>query len=393
MGQQHDTQDQAFRGEVRAFVRDNLTPEMVSAPSLTTVPLDLAQQRRWHKRLDGGGWAVPSWPVEHGGTGWGVRELRIFDEELTAANAPPLSPFVNMVGPVIYTFGTPEQKARHLPPLRSGAVYWCQGYSEPGAGSDLASLRTRAERQGDDYIVNGQKIWTSYAHEADWIFCLVRTSTAGKPQQGISFLLFDMKSPGIEVRPIISLDGLHHLNEVFFRDVRVPVANRIGEENKGWDYAKFLLLHERTTIANVPLIKRQLQQLRRLAASLPEDGKAALKARVADAEIKLLALEYTDIRSVERIERGQPMGAETSMLKVVSTELQQTIAELAVEALGHHAAPWQPEQLVPGTNLPPDGSRESAELLATHLFGRAASIFGGSNEIQRNVLAKAVLGL
>ena len=393
MRQDHEMQDAAFRDEVRAFLRENLTPGMVSAPSLAILPIDLVQQRKWHMLLHARGWAVPSWPVEHGGTGWGVRQLRTFHEELTAANAPPLNPFMNMVGPVIFTFGTAEQKAQHLPPLRSGEIYWCQGYSEPGSGSDLASLRTRAERQGGDYIVNGQKIWTSYAHEADWMFCLVRTSTAGKPQEGISFLLIDMKTPGIEVKPIISLDGLHHLNEVFFRDVRVPVANRIGEENKGWNYAKFLLLHERTSIANVPLIKRQLQQARRLTAGLPDDDAITLKARLADAEIKLIALDYTDLRSVERIERGDTIGPEASALKVLSTELQQTISELAVEALGYYSAPWQPECLLAGNNASPIGSQERVELAATYQFGRAASIYGGSNEIQRNVLAKAVLGL
>ncbi|WP_439816737.1 acyl-CoA dehydrogenase family protein [Zavarzinia sp. CC-PAN008] len=380
-----------FRQMVRDFIAAALTPDIRDAPALGGLMIDLSAQQRWHKALAARGWAVPSWPVEYGGTGWSDRELHAFHEEMGRARAPALSSFLNMVGPVIYTFGTPEQKAQHLPPLVAGETLWCQGYSEPGSGSDLASLKTRAERQGEHYVVNGQKIWTSYAHEANWMFCLVRTSTAGKPQTGISFLLIDMTTPGIEVRPIVSIDGLHHLNEVFFRDVKVPVANRIGEENRGWDYAKFLLLHERSTISNVPLTQAMLGRARRLAGQIGDGG--SLSRRLDEIEVRLLSFEVSDLRNLARLEAGEALGAETSLFKVINSEISQAIEEAAVEALGPHANILQVNLLTHPGNQAPLGPDGSVDVTPAFLFGRASSIYGGSNEIQRNVLSKAVLGL
>ncbi|MAN63303.1 MAG: pimeloyl-CoA dehydrogenase large subunit, partial [Parvibaculum sp.] len=255
-------EDDAFRAEVRSFLEDALPQDVKEAPSVG-VAIEKPLLKKWHKILADKGWAAPHWPVEHGGTGWTITQKHIWDEEVSRAGAPRLMAFgLSMVGPVIYAFGNEEQKAQHLPGILNGDVWWCQGYSEPGSGSDLSSLKTKAVRDGDDYIINGQKIWTSYAHEADWIFCLVRTDDSGKQQEGISFVLIDMKTPGVEVKPIVSIDGLHHLNEVFFTDVRVPVANRIGEEGKGWTYAKFLLVNERTGIAGVAQSKMAVDRLK-----------------------------------------------------------------------------------------------------------------------------------
>ncbi len=313
-----------------------------------------------------------------------------------------------MVGPVIYTFGTPEQKARHLPRILASEDWWCQGYSEPGAGSDLASLRTRAELRGEDYVVNGQKIWTTTAHLADWMFCLVRTRTEGKPQAGISFLLIDMRTPGITVEPIITMDGQHTLNQVFLEDVRVPRGNLVGRENEGWSIAKFLLGHERTGIAGVAASKRRLAHLKTIARAEGADGRPLLEdpgfsRRVASVEVRLRALEVTDLRNLASEGGGEaqggggaadryPPGLMPSLLKISGTEIQQEIAELLVEALGYYALPYAPVRIEGGSNRPPLGPDYGAGLVEEHLHGRAATIYGGTNEIQRNIMSRMILG-
>ena len=394
-----DKNDEAFRQDVRRFLKEKLPREIAEANSVG-VSIEKPLLKKWHRILFEQGWVAPGWPKEHGGTGWSITQRHIFDEEMAQADAPRLMPFgLGMVGPVIYSFGSAEQKARHLPGILSGDTWWCQGYSEPGSGSDLAALKTRAVRDGDEYVVNGQKIWTSYAHEADWIFCLVRTNEQGKPQEGISFLLIDMKTPGITVRPIVSIDELHHLNEVFFEDVRVPVSNRIGEENKGWTYAKFLLTHERTGIAGVPGSKKAVEQLQRIAsteragdgARLADDP--AFQSALAEIDIKLAGLEITNLRILADAAAGKAVGERSSILKVVGTEVQQALQTLAVEAIGYYTLPSQRERLEGRPNAARVGADYVETVFASYAFGRAATIYGGSNEIQRNVLAKAVLGL
>ena len=391
--------DAEFRDEVRAFLKSNLPREIAETNSVgVSVPKPMVKQ--WHKLLYEQGWVAPAWPKEYGGTDWTITQKHIFDEECANANAPRLMPFgLSMVGPVIYTYGTKEQKEQHLPGILSGETWWCQGYSEPGSGSDLASLKTKAVREGDDYVVNGQKIWTSYAHEADWIFCLVRTSDEGKPQEGISFLLIDMKTPGITVRPIVSIDELHHLNEVFFEDVRVPVANRIGEENKGWTYAKFLLTHERTGIAGVPGSKKAVEALHQIAsAERAGDGRKlssepGFQRELSEIEIKLSALEITNLRILADAAAGQAVGEKSSILKIIGTEIQQALQILAVEALGYYGFASHRDRLEGRSNEAIVGPGYGETVFASYGFGRASTIYGGSNEIQRNVLAKAVLGL
>jgi alkylation response protein AidB-like acyl-CoA dehydrogenase len=305
---------------------------------------------------------------------------------------------VSMVGPVIYTFGNQEQKDYYLPRILNSDDWWCQGYSEPGSGSDLASLQTKAVRDGDDYIVNGQKIWTSHAQYADMIFCLVRTDSSAKAQEGISFLLIDMKTPGITLKPIIGLDKEHTLNEVFFDDVRVPVKNRIGEENKGWTYAKFLLGNERTTIARVAQSKRKIARLRQIAKNervnggyLEEDRDFMRKLN--QIEIDLTALEYTELRMISMLESGKKLSAEPSLLKIKGTEIQQRLTDLLVESLGMYGAPYEAQRDYAGINEAPIGPDYATGPMAEHLYLKAASIYGGSNEIQRNIISKMVLGL
>ncbi|MDR3498265.1 MAG: acyl-CoA dehydrogenase family protein [Parvibaculum sp.] len=391
--------DAAFREEVRRFLKDKLPREIAEANSVG-VSVEKPLLKRWHRALYDQGWVAPGWPKEAGGTGWTVTQRHIFNEECAQANAPRLMPFgLGMVGPVIYTFGTPAQKAQHLPGILTGETWWCQGYSEPGAGSDLAALKTKAVKDGDHYVVNGQKIWTSYAHEADWIFCLVRTDDTGKTQEGISFLLIDMKTPGITVRPIVSIDELHHLNEVFFEDVRVPVANRIGEENKGWTYAKYLLTHERTGIAGVPESKKAVERLHRISeATRAGDGKRLadepdFQRKLAEIEVSLAGLDITNLRILADAAAGRAVGERSSILKVVGTEIQQALQLLAVEAIGYYTLPSQRERLEGRPNAVRVGPDHVNTIFAGYAFGRAATIYGGSNEIQRNVLAKAVLGL
>ncbi|MFZ5913734.1 MAG: acyl-CoA dehydrogenase family protein [Pseudomonadota bacterium] len=389
---------EAFRAEVREFIKQNLPEEIVDHGALG-FSASRDNSKRWQKILHAKGWVAPNWPKKYGGAEWNETQRFIFSQELARAGAPRLLPFgLQMVGPVIYTFGNEAQKQQHLPGILSGGTLWCQGYSEPGAGSDLANVRTAAVREGDDYIVNGQKIWTSYAHEADWIFCLVRTSATGKPQEGISFLLIDMKTPGIEVKPIISIDGLHHLNETFFTDVRVPAANRIGEEGKGWTYAKYLLQHERTAIAGVTGARLSLERLRETAAQEMADGGPMLQdadfaRKLSALEIKLTALEYSELRALAAEAAGSPMGAETSMLKITGTEVQQGLQELAMELAGYYAAPYLAQETAAAGSNQPGGMDWAAPVSSRYLFGRAATIYGGTNEIQRGVIAKAVLGL
>ena len=333
------------------------------------------------------GWLALTWPEQYGGPGWTATQRYIFDLERAMAGAPPTSPFgVSMVGPVIYTFGSDVQKQRWLPGIVKGNTLWCQGYSEPNAGSDLASLKTRAERKDDHYLVNGQKIWTTQAHWADMIFCLVRTDSAVKQQEGISFLLIDMKTPGIEVRPIYSIDGHHHLNEVFFSDVQVPLENLVGTEGMGWTIAKFLLTHERTTIAGVADSHHAMARLKEALHAAPRFAvPAQARRRIAELEIELMALEYTNFRTVAATDEGRPFGPESSGLKIKGTELQQKLSQTMVELGGLMSLVWDSEE--------PVGSDQFNNSPRRYNFLRASTIYGGSNEIQKNVLAKMLLGL
>ena len=391
-------EDLAFREEVRAFIRDNLPNDIAESVSRGHA-LSKHDIQRWQRILYDQGWAAPAWPEEFGGPGWNATQRYIFDEVMAEFDTPETVPFgMLMVGPLIFTFGTQAQKDRFLPKILTGEEWWCQGYSEPGSGSDLASLQVKAERDGEHYVVNGTKTWNSLAHLADWVFCLVRTSNEGKQQEGISFLLIDMNTPGIEPKPIISIDGAHHLNMTYYTDVRVPLENRIGEENKGWTYAKFLLGHERNSIAEVGLSKQRLRRLKEIAAeeqtgggTLAEDS--SFSGKVADAEISLTTLEYLNLRFLAKEAAGGPIGPEVSMLKIKGTELRQKLTELTIEALGYYAVPFEPEQLTDGWNEPPIGPDYAAAQMPQYLYSRAATIYGGSNEIQRNIIAKMVFGL
>jgi len=392
-------EDIAFRKEVRAFIEENY-PEDLKSKQDEGDELSREDHLAWHKILAKKGWVAPSWPTAHGGTGWTATQKYIFSEELARANTIPILPFgIAMVGPVIYTFGSEEQKQRFLPGIYSGDVWFCQGYSEPGAGSDLASLKTRAVREGDHYIVNGQKTWTTLAQHADWGFFLVRTDPDVKPQEGISFLLIDMKSPGVTVRPIITMDGAHEVNEVFLDNVKVPVENRIFDENKGWTAAKFLLAHERSGIAGVARSKRGIEKIREMAGKEPgDDGKPLIadtffRRKVADLEIDLTALEFTELRTLAAESAGKGPGPESSILKIKGTEIQQRVTELVLEAAGHYGAPFFRGFPNDGDNAHPIGPDYAHRAAPTYFNMRKTSIYGGSNEIQRNIIAKMVLGL
>ncbi len=392
MHTQFTAEELAFREEVRAFYKEAHTPELVERFSNPATMKDAIIE--WQRKLYDQGWVAPNWPKEYGGTGWTDTQRFIFDSERSAAGARGVIPFgLSMVAPVIYTFGNEEQKARFLPRILKSEDWWCQGYSEPGAGSDLAALKTRAVRDGDDYIVNGAKIWTTYAQYADWIFCLVRTSTEGKRQEGISFLLIDMTTPGIKVNPIHSIDNHHSLNEVEFNDVRVPVANRIGEENKGWTYAKALLAHERTGIAGVADSKRNLANLKKRAAAEVNGGRSLLsdplfQKRLSDVEIELMALEFTELRVLATVASGGAPGAESSMLKIKGTEIQQALQELNMDLAAYYQG-----VLPTDLNAEQLGHEFGSDARQSFMYGRAATIYGGSNEVQKNIIAKAVLGL
>jgi len=392
----YSAEDLAFRDEVRSYLEANL-PQDLQHKVLNHKRMSKEDFVRWHKILARQGWVAPGWPVEYGGTGWTPTQQHIFEEECARAGTPAIMPFgVKMVAPVIMAFGNQAQKDYYLPRILSCDDWWCQGYSEPGSGSDLASLKTRAERVGDHYIVNGQKTWTTLAQHADMIFCLVRTEAGGRKQEGISFLLIDMKTPGITVRPIIMLDEDHEVNEVFFDNVKVPVQNLVGEENKGWTYAKYLLGHERTNIAAVGRAKRELQFLKRIATTQKKNGLPLIDDpvyanKVASLEIELMALEITVLRVISQ-DSGRP-GPEASLLKIKGTEIQQRLTELMVEAAGSYAMPFDPDFLE-GKNEHSITSEDDAAPLASYYFNyRKTSIYGGSNEIQKNIITQMILGL
>ena len=389
----------AFQEEVRQFLTSEF-PAEYRAKIDASKRLSKDEIIRWQKILYAKGWAAPTWPEEFGGTGWTQIQRHIFAMEMGLIGAPEPVPFgMKMVAPVIMAYGSEEQKQRFLPDILQSNVWWCQGYSEPNAGSDLASLKTTAVRDGDEYIVNGAKTWNTYGQYADWIFCLVRTDNTVKKQEGISFLLIDMKSPGITLKPIVLLDGHPEVNEVFFDDVRVPAENLIGEENKGWTYAKVLLTHERSNIAGVPRGKRRLAALKQVAGDT-DDGFGSnmldnpiFKIKLANIEIELSALEYSELRTLAALSVGKAPGPESSILKIVGTELAQEMDELFLELAAYQSLPFVPEQFEDGFQGTPLGTGTSAAAALTYFNNRKLSIFGGSNEIQRNIICKHVLGL
>ncbi len=372
----YSSEELAFRDEVRAWLTRNL-PQDLKERVERFEHLSKDDLLRWHKILAKKGWVAPAWPKEWGGTGWNVVQRYIFEEELGYAGGPPLMPFgLAMCAPVLLAFGTEAQKTRFLPRIYQGEDFWCQGYSEPGSGSDLASLKTKAARVNDKYIVNGQKIWTTLAHYADWIFCLVRTDPSSeKRQEGISFLLIDMKTRGITVRPLILMDGAHEVNEVFFDDVEVPLENRVHDEGKGWTVAKYLLGYERMNTGRIGESKRQLARLKEFASSKMNDMR--FRDRLSRLEVELMALEITNLRFLDRMRRtAQPPGADVSMLKIKGTEIQQGISELMLQATD------------------PAASDPTSDAIARrYLSMRKTTIYAGSNEIQRNIIAKMTLGL
>ena len=392
------SEEQAFRDQVRQWLTDNLPPDL-SRKVKEQKRLAKDDYDRWHALLWENGWLAQHWPVEHGGTGWTVMQKHIFEEECVAAGAPRIVPFgLNMLGPVLIEFGSDAQKAHYLPRILSGEDWWAQGYSEPGAGSDLASLKTKAVREDNHYIVSGQKTWTTLGHHANKIFCLCRTDPDAKPQVGISFLLIDMNDPGVEVRPIITLDGEHEVNEVWLNDVKVPIDNLVGEENRGWTYAKFLLQHERTGIAGVAYSKAAVAHLRQIARTEKKDGRPLdrdphFAARMAKLEIDLIAMEIFNLRVLSAAGQGKAPGVESSLLKIKGTQVRQQATDLLRRALGPHAMPYQPEQFDEGWNGEPVGSDYAGPIAKNYFTMRKISIYGGSNEIQKNIVAKSILGL
>jgi alkylation response protein AidB-like acyl-CoA dehydrogenase len=391
-------EEESFREEVRAFFRDKL-PARLSMLVREGRRLGKADMEEWHGILNDRGWLANHWPEEWGGPGWSVIQRFIFDNESALAHAPRVVPFgVNMLGPVLIKYGSEEQKRQWLPRILDGSDWWCQGYSEPGAGSDLAGLKTTAVRNGDVYVVNGQKTWTTLGQHADMIFCLVRTDATAKKQEGISFLLIDMKTPGIEVRPITLIDGEAEVNEVFFTDVEVPVANLVGEENMGWTYAKYLLTYERTNIAGVGFSIASFERLKEVAQEQKKNGRALaddplFAARMARVEIDLANMQTTNLRVLAAVAGGGVPGAESSMLKIKGTEIRQEITSLTRRAYGSYAAPYIPEALEAGWNGEPIGPSDAATAAPSYFNNRKLSIFGGSNEIQKNIISKAILGL
>jgi alkylation response protein AidB-like acyl-CoA dehydrogenase len=383
--------DLAFQEEIRAFFRDEY-PADIRAAREAGEEISPDMQTRWQKLLYEKGYAGINWPVEFGGTGWSHVQKYIYAREEGLANAPILVPFgLNMVGPVIYTYGSEEQKQRFLPDILASNTWWCQGYSEPGAGSDLASLKTRADLAGDHYVVNGTKTWTTLGQFADWIFILARTSSdVARRQEGISFMLIDMHSPGVTVKPIIMLDGKHEVNEIHFDNVEVPVNNLVGEEGKGWTYGKVLLQHERTNSSNTFRSEYRLRKLRdqvrqpvRGAAPLNEDRN--FMRRLAAVEVELKGLEYIELRTLASVSSGKAPGAESSFLKLIGTEIQQKIDALYMDAAGYYALPYRPDATV--------GAGNETDSALRYFNFRKATIYAGSNEIQKNIIAKHVLGL
>ncbi|WP_310635660.1 acyl-CoA dehydrogenase family protein [Delftia acidovorans] len=398
MDLQFTTEELAFRDEVRSFLKDKL-PEDLSHKVKNGLQLTKQDMERWHAILNERGWLANHWPEQHGGPGWSAVQKFIFEHECALAGTPRIVPFgLSMLGPVLIKYGNEAQKAHWLPRILNGADWWCQGYSEPGSGSDLASVKTSAVRDGDHYIVNGQKTWTTLGQHANMIFCLVRTNREAKAQQGISFLLVDMNSPGVEVRPIITLDGEHEVNEVFFTDVRVPVENLVGEENKGWTYAKYLLTYERTNIAGVGFSVAGLEKLKAVAGRMLRNGKPLTQdplfaARLAKVEIDLENMKTTNLRVIAAVAGGGVPGAESSMLKIRGTEIRQEILSLVRRAMGPYAAPFIEEALQAGYDQPAIGDAAAATAAAAYFNYRKLSIFGGSNEIQKNIISKMILGL
>ena len=386
-----------FRAEVRQFTRT--IPDDLRHKVMNNLKLEKHDYLLYLKLLHARGWAVGHWPAQYGGCDWTPLQRFIFEEETTEAGAPWLIPFgVNYVGPILYTFGSQAQQERFLPRIRSSDDWWAQGYSEPGAGSDLAGLRTRAVRDGDHYVVTGQKIWTTYVQWADWMFCLVRTSQEDRPQKGISFLLIDMQSPGVTIRPIITMDMCHDVNEVFLDEVRVPVENLVGEEGGGWTYAKVLLSNERVLVAEVGRSTRQLRRLEKLAADTVRGGRplcdyTPFARRLAELKLRHFVLQATCYQAVAEAMAGSEPGAEASLMKIRGSELQQDIAEAMVDALGLAGIVYDAGNLDGMGAAPAEGPFEAPGILKDHLHGRAATIYGGSNEIQRNIIAKLALGL
>jgi pimeloyl-CoA dehydrogenase large subunit len=391
-------EENAFRIEVRTFIRENL-PHGIHQKMLEGRSLGKDDIVAWQRILNRKGWATPSWPRAWGGPGWTAIQRYIFLDELHQAPAPePLSFNVSMIGPVLATFGSEEQKKRFLPRIANIDDWWCQGFSEPGAGSDLASLTTTAWRDGDHYVVNGQKIWQGMGHHADWMFTLVRTDPAVKKQAGITMLLIDMKSPGITVRPIMTIDGRHEVNEVFLDSVRVPLENRVGEENKGWDYTKFLLGNERTGIARIGMSKQLIRRAKMLAAQVAEGERPLsddprFREQAAALEVELQALEITQMRVLAAMGHSEKPDPRSSILKIKGSEVRQAASELLLQVAGPLAAPSLPEFADPEDGLAPAGVAWGPTIAPIYFTLRAASIYGGSNEVQKNIIAKAMLGL
>jgi alkylation response protein AidB-like acyl-CoA dehydrogenase len=395
---QDSVEEVAFRAEVRAFVASQL-PADIRDRVLGFLRVEREDYVRWQRILFEKGWGAPGWPVEWGGTGWSARQRTLFEEECFVGGAPRQMPFgLSMVGPVLMTFGTEAQKARFLPRIANMQDWWCQGYSEPGAGSDLASLSTRAERKGGHFVVTGQKTWTSFAHWATWIFCLVRTRGDGKPQQGISFLLIDMRTPGVRVKPIRTLDQGMDVNEVFLDEVLVPVENLVGEENRGWTIAKYLLGHERTNIAGIGMCKRLLQRLKDFARSERKHGRPLIedtrfRDRIVKIEIEVLSHEWSLMRLISLERGGKPIGTEASILKIRGSEIQQDLGELLMECAGAYAMPYVPQALEQGFTGDTAGGLQLNALAAQYFDLRKVSIYGGTTEVQKNIVGRAILGL
>ena len=394
----------AFQGEVRDWIAANM-PKEVAEESRRSRSSHVSRERlvQWQRTLASRGWLCPNWPKEHGGPGWNSTQKFIFEMEMARADSPYLSSFsIKMVAPVLMKYGSEAQKKRFLPRIAAAEELWCQGYSEPGSGSDLASLRTRAVREGDHYIVNGQKIWTTNAHWADWMFCLVRTSNEGKLQEGISFLLIDMKTPGIKVEPIYLADGTrtpgrHEVNQVFFTDVKVPVENRVGEENKGWTYAKYLLEFERGGQAHGPRLRKAFRHLEDLAGTQLKDGKPlpddpAWREKMAALQIEIDAIEMNELSFYSSLKTGDAPGFMASVVKMRCTEAGQKITELAVEAVASYAQPYT-ELRNYDSNIVPVGGEYVDDAAPRYFNQRKSTIYGGSSEVQRNLMAKAMLGL
>jgi len=399
MNLQWSSQERAFRDEVRQFFAANLTDELRTAGRLmTSVYSDHDASLEWQRILVKQGWAAPAWPVEYGGCDWTVAQHYIFASEYARSGAPLLSPMgLKMCAPALIAFGTAEQKSFYLPRMLSGEHFWCQGYSEPASGSDLASLQMTAVEAGDSFVCNGTKIWTTHAQQANWIFCLVRTSREQRPQQGITFLLIDMTSPGVTVRPIVSLTGEAIQNEVFFTNVRVPKGNVVGQIGAGWTVAKHVLEFERGGTAYAPRLQVELEELRAFASATPDPLFAA---KLAATSIRVSALEIYELRVMSKLGKGEPPGPAASVMKILGTELQQQISELALEAAAHYGRAYQPQATRPGgpVSLPHSegnavGPRSAVLAPLRYLNERAGSIYAGSNEIQRNIIAKAALGL